>query len=304
MKKIAENISQRELDSYLTELGNQPGGLDKIASLALQPVMEDVLYESKARQIFAQKALDPGEEAVLDGDVRVPAAALSVEGLPYQIEAKSSRFRIDTSPLSATAIVKWNESNYRKFDMLDWTQARAKSSLLEQEDTRAISVLDFASELYHPTVVSSGRLFADKIVEAQTMVAASLRTAATKLIIPTTMEKDLKVLKYSDGDSVFGQQVFASEVNSEIIRKGVIGNIYGLEVISIPKRQDGSDIIDPNTAYVVGPAEMVGAFVIRTEITPRTQVDVRQEGDLICFWEDIGIFCRYSKGIVKITLQA
>ena len=71
MNKIAENISQRELDSYLTDLSKQPGGLDKIASLALQPVMEDVLYESKARQIFAQKVLDPGEEAVLDGDVRV-----------------------------------------------------------------------------------------------------------------------------------------------------------------------------------------------------------------------------------------
>lgn len=303
MNKIAENISQRELDSYLTQLGNQPGGLDKIASLALQPVMEDVLYESKARQIFAQKVLDPGEEAVLDGDVRVPAAALSVEGLPYQIEAKSSRFRIDTSPLSATAIVKWNESNYRKFDMLDWTQARAKSSLLEQEDTRAISVLDFASELYNPVVTSAGKLFADKIVEAKTLVAANLRTAAAKLIIPTTMEKDLQILQYSDGISQTGTNPYTPEYNNEVLRKGVVGSLYGLEVISIPKRQDGSDIIDPNTAYVVGPAELVGTFVIRTEITPRTQVDVRQEGDLICFWEDIGIFCRYSKGIVKIKVS-
>jgi len=87
MEKIAENISQRELDSYLTQLGNQPGGLDKIASLALQPVMEDVLYESKARQIFAQKVLDPGEEAVLDGDVRVPAAALSAQEVRPAVEA-------------------------------------------------------------------------------------------------------------------------------------------------------------------------------------------------------------------------
>lgn len=302
MIKNAENISQKELDSYLTELNNQPGGLDKIASLALQPVMEDVLYESKARQIFAQKVLDPGEEAVLDGDVRVPAAALSVEGLPYQVEAKSSRFRIDTSPLSATAIVRWNESNYRKFDMLDWTQARAKSSLLEQEDTRAISVLDYASELYHAPVISSGKLYADKIVEAKTKIAASLRTAAAKLIIPTTMEGDLQILQYSNGTGP-AKDPFIPEYNDEVLRKGVVGQLYGLEVISIPKRQDGTDIIDPNTAYIVGPAELVGAFVIRTEITPRTQVDVRQEGDLICFWEDIGIFCRYSKGVIKIKVQ-
>lgn len=303
MNKIAENISQKELDSYLTELNNQPGGLDKIASLALQPVMEDVLYESKARQIFAQKVLDPGEEAVLDGDVRVPAAALSVEGLPYQIEAKSSRFRIDTSPLSATAIVRWNESNYRKFDMLDWTQARAKSSLLEQEDTRALSVLDYASELYHAPIISSGKLYGDKIVAAATKIEASLRTPAAKLIVPTEMTADLKILQYSNGVGNPATNPFIPEYNDEVLRKGVVGQIFGMEVISIPKRQDGSDIIDPNTAYVVGPAELVGAFVIRTEITPRTQVDVRQEGDLICFWEDIGIFCRYSKGVIKIKVQ-
>ena len=303
MNKSAENISQKELDSYLTQLNNQPGGLDKIASLALQPVMEDVLYESKARQIFAQKVLDPGEEAVLDGDVRVPAAALSVEGLPYQIEAKSSRFRIDTSPLSATAIVRWNESNYRKFDMLDWTQARAKSSLLEQEDTRALSVLDYASELYHAPIISSGKLYGDKIVAAATKIEASLRTPAAKLIVPTEMTADLKILQYSNGVGNPATNPFIPEYNDEVLRKGVVGQIFGMEVISIPKRQDGSDIIDPNTAYVVGPAELVGAFVIRTEITPRTQVDVRQEGDLICFWEDIGIFCRYSKGVIKIKVQ-
>ena len=187
--------------------------------------------------------------------------------------------------------------------MLDWTQARAKSSLLEQEDTRAISVLDFASELYNPVVTSAGKLFADKIVEAKTIVAANLRTAAAKLIIPTTMEKDLQILQYSNGISQTGTNPYTPEYNNEVLRKGVVGSLYGLEVISIPKRQDGSDIIDPNTAYVVGPAELVGTFVIRTEITPRTQVDVRQEGDLICFWEDIGIFCRYSKGIVKIKVS-
>lgn len=301
MKKIA-NMSQKELDSFLTQMSNTPGGLDKIASLALQPVMEDVLYESRARQLFAQRVLDPGEEAVFDGDIRVPAASLSVEGLPYQIEAKSSRFRIDTAPLSATAIVKWNESNYRKFDMLDWTQARAKSSLLEQEDTRAISVIDYASTLYNTVINGGSKLFVDTIAKASAIVAANLRTpSAAKLVIPTTMASDLAVLQYSNGTNV-PNNIYAPETNDEILRKGVLGNILGLEIITIPKRQDGSDIIDPNTAYVLGPAEMVGTFVVRSEITPRTQVDVRQEGDLICFWEDIGIFCRYSKGIVKIQI--
>jgi len=298
-----KDMSQREIEAALTAISKEPGGMEKIASLALEPIQEDVLYKSKGRQIFAQKVLEPGEEAVLDGDVRVPGCSLSVEGLPYQVEVKSNRVRIDTAPISVKALVKWNELNYRKFDMLDWTQARAKSSLLEQEDSKAISVLEYASTQYNQVISSPGKLYLDAIADAASVISDNLRTKATKLIIPAGREKDLMILQYANGNAV-NSNPFTPETNDEIIRKGVLGNIYGLEVISIPKKQDGSDIIDPNTCYVVGPAELVGVFVVRSEIMPKTQTDLRQEGELISFWEDIGIYCRYSKGICKIDLSA
>lgn len=299
--KAFHGMSMMDIEKELDSMYKEPGGLDKIAALALQPIQEDVLYESRARQIFAEYELSPGEEAVFDGDVRVPGYALSIEGLPYQTEVKSNRVRIDTSPISAKALVRWNESNYRKFDMLDWTQARAKSSLMEQEDTRAITILNTASTAYHSAIVSSGadRLKLEAIAEAKATVSDAIRTPAVKLIIPTLREKDLMLLLQTAGTPVY-----SPTKQDELIRKGVIGDIFGLEVISIPKRQDGSAIIGADVAYVVGPKELVGVFAIRSEITPKTMVSVKDDGDILAFWEDIGIYCRYSKGITKITISA
>lgn len=298
--KAFNGMSAMDIEKELTAMYNEPGGLNKIAALALQPIQEDVLYESRARQIFAQYDLAPGEEAVFDGDVRVPGYSLSIEGLPYQVEVKSNRVRIDTSPLSAKALVKWNESNYRKFDMLDWTQARAKSSLLEQEDAKAIAVLEAASTAYHTALTSTGnRLKIESIAEGKSIVSDALRTQAVKLIIPTIREKDLIILQTSAA-----APIYAPTKQEELIRKGVIGDIVGLEIISIPKRQDGTSIIDANTAYIVGPSELVGVTAVRSEIVPKTQVSVKDEGDIIAYWEDIGFYCRYAKGVIKINITA
>lgn len=298
--KAFNGMSAGDIERELTAMYKEPGGLDKIAALALQPIQEDVLYESRARQIYATYELAPGEEATFDGDIRVPAYTLSVEGLPCQVEAKSKRYRIDTSPISAKTLVRWNESNYRKFDMLDWAQARAKSSLLEQEDTKAIQVLNLASTAYHAAVASTGnRLKIEAIAEAKSIVSNALRTPAVKLVIPTLREKDLIILQNSSN-----AMIYAPTLQDELLRKGVLGNIAGLEIISIPQRQDGTNIIDPNSCYVVGPKELVGVMAIRSEITPKTQTDIRNEGDIICFWEDIGWLVRYSKGIVKIDITA
>ncbi len=296
--KAFQDMTSMDIERELDAMYKEPGGLDKIAKLALQPLQEDVLYESRARQIFAQYDLAPGEEAVFDGDVRVPGYSLSIDGLPYQVQVKSNRVRIDTYPLSAKAVVKWNESNYRKFDMLDWTQARAKSSLLEQEDARAISVLNTASTGTHTAVSCTTRLTIEAIAEAKSKVSNALRESAVKLIIPTLREKDLIVLQTSSNSPIY-----APTKQDELLRKGVLGEIAGLEIISIPLKQDGNTIIDQNTAYVVGPKELVGVAAVRSEIVPKTQVSVRDEGDLICFWEDLNFYCRYSKGVCKISIS-
>ena len=304
MRKIEafKKMSQVEIEAELNRIYKGPNGLEKIAALSLSPLQEDVLYESRIRQCFAEYKLAPGEEAVFDGDLRVPSVALSIEGLPYFTNAKSNRIRIDTSSISAAALVRWEESVYRKFDMLSWTSDRAKSSILEQEDTRGVSVIDAASTVYNPVINSSGKLLVDKIAQAKGVIEDNLRTPAVRILMSSTRAADLAVLQATTGSST--ANIYAPATQDEVIKKGVQGTILGLDIITIPKRQDGSSIIDPNTVYVLGPAELVGVMAIRAELEVKTQPAVLQNADLISYWQNLGWLIRYSKGIQKISITA
>ena len=302
MRKIEafEKLSQIEIEAELNRIYKGPNGLEKIAALSLSPLQEDVLYESRIRPCFAEYKLAPGEEAVFDGDLRVPSVALSVEGLPYFTQSKSSRNRIDTSSISAAALVRWEESVYRKFDMLSWTSDRAKSSLLEQEDTRGVSVIDAASTLYNPIITSTGKLLVDKIAQAIGVIEDNVRTKPVRILMSSTRAADLAVLTATNGNTT--SNIYAPETQDELIAKGVQGKILGLDVITIPKRQDGTSIIDPNTCYVLGPAELVGVMAIRAELEVKTQPAVLQNADIISYWENVGWFCKYAKAVQKIRI--
>ena len=210
---------------------------------------------------------------------------MSLEGLPYFTNSKSNRIRIDTAPISAAALVKWTESTYRKFDMLSWTSDRAKSSLLEQEDARGISVIDAASTVYNSVITSTGKLLIDKVAQAAGVIEDNLRTPAVRILMSCTRAADLAVPQATTGSSV--ANVFAPATQDELLAKGVKGNLLGMEVITIPKRQDGSSIINPNYVYVLGPAELLGVMAIRAELEVKTQPAVLQNADIISYWENL-----------------
>ena len=302
MRKIAQfdKMSSVQIEAELNRIYKGPNGLEKIAALSLSPLQEDVLYESRLRQCFAEMKLAPGEEARFDGDLRIPSVLLSEQGLPYFYQAKSSRNMIDTGPISAAALVKWTEQNYRKFDMISWTSDRAKSSLLEQEDTRAMSVIDAASTVYNPEIVSTGKLLIDKLAYAKGVIANNLRTNAVRVLMSETRAADLAVPQASGVSTPLA--LFAPATQDDILAKGIQGTILGLDIVTVPKRQDGSSIINDNYVYVLGPAELVGVMAIRAELEVKTQPAVLQNADIVEFYCEEGWCIRYSKGVQRIRI--
>jgi hypothetical protein len=302
MKKIAafDKLSSVQIEAELNRIYRGPNGLEKIAALSLSPLQEDVLYESRLRQCFAEYKLAPGEIAYFDCDVRVPAVKLSVEGLPYFTDVKSNRVSLDTFGVSASALVRWQEAIQRKFDLLSWTSDRAKSSILEQEDSLSMSVIDAASTLYNPVISSSGKILVDKVAQAKGVIENNIRTPAVRMIMSCTRAADLAVPTATTGTTV--ANVFAPATQDELLAKGVQGSFLGLDIITVPKRQDGSSIIADDAVYVLGPAEYIGVMGIRAELDVKTQPALLQQADLISYYENIGYMVRYAKGIQKITI--
>jgi hypothetical protein len=286
-----EKMSSMQIEAFLDREYKSPGGIDKFAQVLASVIYEDLLYEGRIRQVFDTYELSPGEEAVFDGDVRVPATALSVEGIPERVEVKSDRIRIDTSVTAAYAIVRWNEANYRKFDIVKRAHERAKSSLMEQEDTKGISVLDLASTLYHAelTTTVANKLTLEAIAEGKALIKQA-RVIAKFLLIAPYREKDLLLMT-----TAAGYPIYVPTTQEAKLKKGEIGEVFGLVVIE-------TDRCDLYKVYVLGEKEYVGKLAVRTEVDTKTMPSLPDFGDLILFWIDEGFVCRYSKGVLRIKI--
>lgn len=305
------NLTSQQVEERLTRLMNSPGGLQKIAQQMLSPLKRDLLFEGRIRQLYQTYKLALGEEAVFDADLDVPAAGISVEGLPEQLEVRSDRIRVETSPITVRPMVRWNESNFRKFDILNRAQERGKASIQFQEDARGFALLQYASTLTNqPTVVSlagttasvnnplvipetSGKLSQESLVSGIVGLRSKL-LPASKIFYNPVRGKDLMLFNTVIG-SAGGAGIFAPNFQDQALKAGRVGTIWGVEVLE--------DIIVPtNEVYVLAPADYLGVLAVRTDVSVETLKDSNKFADVFAIWEDVGFVIRYAKGIVKITV--
>lgn len=306
----AKGLTASQVEEKLTRLMNAPGGLQKIAAQMLSPLKRDLLFEGRTRQLFQTYKLALGEEAVFDADVDVPAAAIGVNGLPQELVVASDRIRVETSPIATRPLVRWNESNFRKYDILNRTQERAKSSIMFQEDTKGYNLIDFASGLTNqtaspslagtsaasnnPTTLSStGKLEQEKLVEGIVTLKSKL-LAPSKIYLNPLRSKDIMLFNTTTSGTG-GAGIFAPNFQDMAIKAGKVGSIWGCDLLE-------SIIVPTAKVYVLAPADYLGVLAIRTDISVETQKNVMEMADVFAIWEDIGFLVRFSRSIVKINI--
>ena len=306
----AQHLTAAQVEQRLTRLMNSPGGLQKIAQQMLSPLKRDLLFEGRIRQLFQTYKLALGEEAVFDADVDVPAAAISVNGLPVELQVQADRIRVETSPIAVRPLVRWNESNFRKYDILNRTQERAKASIMFQEDTKGFNLIDFAStltnqtparslegttaETNNPTVLSiATKLDQDTLVEAIVRLRSKL-LQASKIYLNPVRVKDLMLFNTTISGTG-GAGIFAPNYQDQALKSGQVGNIWGTDVLD-------SIVVPESKVFVLAPAEYLGVLAVRTDISVETMKDVNQMADVFAIWEDIGFLIRWAKGIFRVDI--
>lgn len=316
LTKIANNIVR---DAELNKVASQPGGLQVIANLMMKPMVRDLLHESRVRQVFATYQLSLGEEAYLDADVSVKAFQLAMNGLPEAVEVKTDRMHVNTLPISILTKTRWNESNYRKYDILTRAQERAKSAVMSEEDLKGFSLLDAAASqgfysdpVKHPDLDTAGQgLEIDQIATGISYMWEA-RIQPHRLIVNPRAQKNLLMLK---NGATAGDALFMPEQSNENMKKGIVGKVWNLQVLNVPNGESFAyrdntgketitdlEIISPAAAYIVTDPDKVGVMAIRTDLTVETQKMVDQFADLFAIWEDLGFLIRYTKGIMKLGL--
>ena len=314
LTKVANNIVR---DAELNRLASQEGGLKVIANLMMKPLVRDLLHESRVRQIFATYQLSLGEEAYLDADVSVKAFQLAMNGLPEAVEVKTDRMHVNTLPISILTKTRWNESNYRKYDILTRAQERAKSAVMSEEDAKGFGLLEAAASagFYSDNVKFPGLTSANGLTIEQVATGISYmwesRIQPNCLVINPRAQKDLLMLNSASAS----QPLFMAEQSNENMKKGIVGKVWNLKVLNVPNGEsfayrdhtgkeviEDVEIINPHAAYIVTDPDKVGVMAIRTDLTVETQKMVAEFADLFAIWEDLGFLIRYTKGIMKLGL--
>jgi len=306
----AHNITAAQVEEKLTRLMQSPGGLQKVAQQMLSPLKRDLLFEGRIRQLFQTYKLALGEEAVFDADLDVPAASIAVNGLPQELVVYADRIRVETSPIATRPMIRWNESNFRKYDILNRTQERAKASIMFAEDSRGYALINFASGLTNQTPVSSlagttaatnnpsvlsstGKLDQETLVTAIVTLRSKL-LVASKIYLNPLRTADLMLFN-TTVSGTGGAGIFAPNFQDMAMKAGKVGQIWGTDVLE-------SIIVPSAQVFVLAPADYLGVLAVRTDVSVETMKDVNQMADIFAIWEDVGFLIRFAKGIVRIDI--
>jgi hypothetical protein len=323
--KIYAGDNEQKIDAKVAEkaleiLSSSPYGKSVIAAQTKGEIKRELYYEGRARKLFDTYVLTQGEEAVFDADLDVSAVAISVEGLPEMTEVKSDRLRIDTAPVTSLFIVRWNESNLRKFDVLEVARKRGLASVQLREDIKAYTLLKYASGLTNQNPVRS--LAGTTAADNNPSVVAEVNHKLTPISIATAMGElrgkllpasviwvnpkrltDLLLfnvaitnLNQVGATATGGYGIFAPAVQEEVWKTGLMGEIFGVPTYD-------SVVLPTEEAYVLAPKEYLGKLAIRTDVQVKTLADPKFFGDVYMIYEDIGFVVRFVKGIVQINIS-
>lgn len=307
-----EKIDIIKASQQIEALAKTTYGKNVLAAQMREQIKRELLYEGRARQLLDVYYLSQGEEAVFDADVDVPAAIMSVNGLPQIADIKSDRIRTDTAPISSLFIVKWNEQNFRKFDVMELARRRGQASVQLQEDFKFYTLLKYASALTNQTPVlslagttaatnnpsyfrskDSGKYSPIDIASAIGILRSKLLPLGAIWLNPRTVTDFLLFNVSVSSFGTGGYGIFAPSFQEEALKTGLVGEIFGMPMID-------SVVVPEDEVYVLAPKEYLGKMAVRTDIDVRFLSDANKAGDVFNIWEDIAFLIRFAKGIVKI----
>lgn len=306
-------LNKAEKEAALNSMFNSPNGLSKVAAVILNPIIRDLLHEGRGRQCLAVDKLQQGQDATYDSDVSAKACVCSADGVPQLSVIESGRFIVPTFPVGVNASIKWVESNYRKFDMINRTQERAKSALQSVEDQRIFGLIDYASTQHYAQqeTTDTSRVSLLDLAVAKAKLEKG-RVPAQKMVMTPVRAVDVELLY--NGTAANGP-LFLPQTSEANINKGIKGGILGMDLLTVPDGDtltrvvDGKEviqdlpIIDDKEVFVLGRPEMVGLMAIRQDLLVEAQKWVKGYEDIFAIYEIIGLAVRYAKGQIKVHVR-
>lgn len=263
-------------------------GRARIAASMIQPLRKRRDYTSVGRKAFYVEQLPDGALPIYDKDADVAAYVIGEEGENIISVVKPKRVLIPLFEIAANPQVALTEIRARRFDLIERSVDLATSEIQAEEDKKVFAILDAVCTdptAPNPDIAVVGNMTSNALIDA----FAAIERSDIRVANVFMNAKDYADLRKWDRDTL------DMETQASLLKTGLMGTVYGAKVIV-------SRIVPEGTVYVCGEPEFLGRIPMRTELTVLSADNPQQRMIGFSIFENLGIGCHNSLGIVRLKI--
>lgn len=270
-----------------------PEGRAKLAASMTQPLRMRRDYFGVARKTFLVEQLPDGALPIYDKDPDVTAYVIGEEGENVQAIIKPRRVHFPLFELASNPVIPLSQIREKRYDLIERAQDLGRAVIQQAEDERAFSILDAIATIGFDSVAGGEN--------ADIPVAAPISSAILAEAFGQVERHDLRVARvfmnardYVDVRK-FGRDILDPESQREILKSGLMANIWGAQIIV-------SRLVPQGTVYVCCEPEMFGRIPVRTELTVLSADNPTARTIGFSMFQQIGIGAYNPRGLQRIIV--
>lgn len=258
-----------------------------LAQAMVEPIRRALEYMAVGRKLLMLDELPQGALARYERDVRAVAWVIARRGaVPDQIQ-EGEEVLVPTFEIATNPQVRLSEIKARRFYIVDRAQIKAKEAIQKEEDTNIFNALLAAVDGAHTVLATGGALTLSALNQAFATVESHDLTVA-KIV--------MHAQRYADVRN-WGKTVYDEATQREVLTSGLFGHIWTADI-------HVSSRMPTNTVLVLAPADYVGAFPVRQDITVLPADDPKKLRLGWVIYEEIGIVVINNYACAKVTVTS
>lgn len=284
---IDKRAINTEREAVIAQALETNEGRVALAQAMVEPIRRALEYQAIGRKLLMIDELPQGAYARYEKDVRATAQVISRKGaVPMEIQ-EGEEVLVPTFEIAANPTVRLSEIKARRFFIVDRAQIKAKEAIQKEEDLNIFNALIAAIDSAHEVISTGGALTLNALNQAFASIEQHDLTVG-KIV--------MHALRYADIRN-FGKTHFDEATQKEVLTTGLFGHLFTADIHLSSK-------CPTTTVLLLAPAEFVGAFPIRQDITvlPADEPRTLRLGWVI--YEEIGIVVLNSYAVAKVTVTA
>jgi len=243
-----------------------------LAQAMVEPIRRALEYQAVGRKCLMVDELPQGALARYERDVTAKAYVLSRRGAVPDAITEGEEVLVPTFEIATNPQIRLSEIKARRFYIVDRAQIKAKEAIQKEEDSNIFTAAFAAVPTAHSVLASGGAL---------TITALNQAFAAIEEHDLTVAKIIMHAQRYADVRN-FGKNVFDEATTREVLVSGLFGHLWTADI-------HVSSRMPTNKALLFAPADNVGAFPIRQDITVLPADDPKKLRLGWVIYEEVGI---------------